>query len=123
MTIMKHKMTNVEKLIIKFLSCGSNCFPRVFFPLYWLSLICCTSFESVAGKLIHSTRILTPLLLRTHICICICNSSPLKSPYISNTSPLKRLYLYLYYTWDENMHQEKKKCYGKFFDFCAEKCI
>ena len=26
-------------------------------------------------------------------------------------------------TWDENMHQERKKCYGKFFDFCAEKCI
>ena len=26
-------------------------------------------------------------------------------------------------TWDLNMHQEKKIIYGKFFDFCAEKCI
>ena len=26
-------------------------------------------------------------------------------------------------TWDENMHQEKKIIHGKFFDFCAEKCI
>ena len=27
------------------------------------------------------------------------------------------------FTWDENMHQEKKNTYGKFFDFCAEKCV
>ena len=26
-------------------------------------------------------------------------------------------------TWDQNMHQEKKIHYGKFFDFCAEKCV
>ena len=27
------------------------------------------------------------------------------------------------FTWDENMYQEKKIDYGKFFDFCAEKCV
>ena len=26
-------------------------------------------------------------------------------------------------TWDQNMYQEKKIHYGKFFDFCAEKCV
>ena len=27
-------------------------------------------------------------------------------------------------TWDQNMHQEKKKIvHGKFFDFCADKYI
>ena len=26
-------------------------------------------------------------------------------------------------TRDQNMHQEKKIHYGKFFDFCAEKCV
>ena len=48
----------------------------------------------------------------------------LKGKYAIEKKEFVLIVLQLLLTWDENMHQEKKKMYyGKFFDFRAQKCI